>query len=270
MPASSFAPENCVFINCPFDEEYFQNYFFVVMFTITYCGFRPRCARESYGAALREDAISERLEECSLGFHDVTTRWVEIELPRTGLFSFYLKKPVVRMPRYNMAYELGRFLELKLSAIARAARATSAAIDQRASADELKRLHNDEEATKRRAKLQTLIVTQSTVDEVDKCFSDIKGRGIVHYEGKRHKLIGELRSWLQEVLRLRRTNPNDPILKCELAEAIEKDYTDWHKKFVTDIAKINRKPADISFDDVHRLMIEFIDARISSRLGAAA
>jgi len=87
--------EEGVFINCPFDARY-ETLFNAVAFTVTDCGFTPRCALEA------EDSGEERIRkikriirECRYGIHDISR--VEVD-------------PESSLPRFNMPLELGLFL----------------------------------------------------------------------------------------------------------------------------------------------------------------
>jgi hypothetical protein len=85
-----------VFINCPFDDEY-KPLFQAAAFTVTRCGFIPRCAKETEDSSEpRLNKILRIIEQCRLGIHD---------LSRIGLDRGY--------PRFNMPFELGLFLGAK-------------------------------------------------------------------------------------------------------------------------------------------------------------
>ena len=87
-----------VFINCPFDDAY-KPLFESLVFAITHCGFRPRCALEvDDGSQVRVDKIFQIIEECRFGLHDLS----RAELDRSS-----------RLPRFNMPLELGMFLAAK-------------------------------------------------------------------------------------------------------------------------------------------------------------
>lgn len=85
------APLPGVFVNCPFDEEY-KPLFEAIVFAITACRYRVRCALEEVnGADIRFDKLTRIIDECSLSIHD---------LSRTELNHLDL-------PRFNMPFELG-------------------------------------------------------------------------------------------------------------------------------------------------------------------
>jgi hypothetical protein len=89
---------DCVFINCPFDEDY-HPIFQAIVFTISSCGFVPRCALEHEdGGQARIERIYHLIETCGHGIHDVS---------RTELDA------ANNLPRFNMPLELGVFLGVK-------------------------------------------------------------------------------------------------------------------------------------------------------------
>lgn len=86
-----------VFINCPFDDNY-KDLFDAILFSIYFCGCKPRCALEiDDGAQVRLEKIFSIIEECDLGIHDIS---------RTELNSNNL-------PRFNMPFEFGIFMGAK-------------------------------------------------------------------------------------------------------------------------------------------------------------
>lgn len=95
MPASPAGYELAVFINCPFDPEY-RPLFRALVFTVSECGLKARCALEIDDAGdTRIDKIQRLIEGCRYGIHD---------LSRTELDT------ANRLPRFNMPLELGLFL----------------------------------------------------------------------------------------------------------------------------------------------------------------
>ncbi len=87
-----------VFVNCPFDDK-FQPLFRAIVFSISDCGFIPRCALEiDDGSQVRIDKIFKIIGECKFGIHDIS---------RTDLDT------KTRLPRFNMPLELGMFLATK-------------------------------------------------------------------------------------------------------------------------------------------------------------
>lgn len=87
-----------VFINCPFDDDYAAS-FQALIFVVSACGFRARCAREMDDASeTRLDKLYGIIESCRYGIHD---------LSRTEL------DPTYELPRFNMPLELGLFLGAK-------------------------------------------------------------------------------------------------------------------------------------------------------------
>jgi hypothetical protein len=87
-----------VFINCPFDGAYLP-FFHAIVFTVTRCGFKPRCALEVIDSGgTRIAKIEKLIEECPIGIHDIS---------RTELSE------ASGLPRFNMPLELGLFLGAK-------------------------------------------------------------------------------------------------------------------------------------------------------------
>lgn len=76
--------EQNVFLNCPFDNQYFP-FFQAAVFSIVDCGFTVRCALEvSDASQVRIHKIYDLIAECKLGIHDLSrTRLDEqFKLPR--------------------------------------------------------------------------------------------------------------------------------------------------------------------------------------------
>jgi hypothetical protein len=81
-----------VFINCPFDIEYWP-IFEAIVFAVIAAGFAPRCALEELDSGtLRLDKIGRLIRRCRYGIHDLS----RIEL-----------SPSTDLPRFNMPFELG-------------------------------------------------------------------------------------------------------------------------------------------------------------------
>ena len=89
---------SCVFINCPFDDEY-SDVRNAIVFAVFDCGFIPRCALEEDNAGnIRFEKIQNIISECKFGVHDIS---------RTELDAHN------NLPRFNMPLELGVFLGAK-------------------------------------------------------------------------------------------------------------------------------------------------------------
>lgn len=87
-----------VFINCPFDPQY-KDLFEAIVFAVSDCGFRPRCALEvDDGSQIRIEKIFNIISDCRFGIHDIS----KTELDEGTL-----------LPRFNMPLELGMFLGAK-------------------------------------------------------------------------------------------------------------------------------------------------------------
>jgi hypothetical protein len=96
MPNQDYS--NCVFINCPFDDEY-RPLYHAMIFSIFDCGYVARCAREtSDGSQARINRIESIIRESRYGIHDISKTEPDDD---TGL------------PRFNMPLELGLFLGAK-------------------------------------------------------------------------------------------------------------------------------------------------------------
>jgi hypothetical protein len=91
--------ENNVFINCPFDNEYFT-LLRPLLFTIIYCGYNPRIALERFDSAeIRLDKIKQLIDESILSIHDLS------KIKSTKKNEYY---------RLNMPFEIGLDLGCKL------------------------------------------------------------------------------------------------------------------------------------------------------------
>jgi len=87
-----------VFINCPFDPQYWP-LLEVIVFTVLACGFRPRSALEAAGSGdVRLEKILRLIDESRLGIHDIS----RVELDRDN-----------GLPGFNMPFELGIFVGAK-------------------------------------------------------------------------------------------------------------------------------------------------------------
>ena|SRR6266446_7894154 len=100
MPDSGASTHRDVFVNCPFDSDYKQQ-FNALIFTIYDCGFYPRCALEAVDSGqLRFQKICQLILKSPYGIHDLS----RIELD-----------PSTQLPRFNMALaHLSQFLTLNL------------------------------------------------------------------------------------------------------------------------------------------------------------
>jgi hypothetical protein len=95
MRKLSLSAAPAVFINCPFDPSY-RPLFDSIVFAVMALGFEPRCALErDTGTQERLKKIVEIIHSCQFGIHDL---------------SFMHIDRSTRLPRYNMAFELGLFL----------------------------------------------------------------------------------------------------------------------------------------------------------------
>jgi hypothetical protein len=190
--------DTCVFINCPYDKDYTDRFFWRIVFTLLYCDVWPRCARENYGGGLREHYISELIKHCGLGFHDVSPIWRNLEAssnPNNGGAAHSSLPPTAAfLPRYNTPYELGRYIEIKNGI-----------------APDLGRR-------------QAYIVTSTASRLIHEYFSDLSGCAIQDYLGDPSRLILVTQSWINSV-----------SLKkgkyCASPRDIEAAYEEWMAEF---------------------------------------
>lgn len=90
--------ENSVFINCPFDPDYWP-LFEAIVFAAYDCGFFPRCALEvDDSSQVRIEKITSMIRGCRLSIHDISRIEVDGDPP---------------LPRFNMPLELGIFMGAK-------------------------------------------------------------------------------------------------------------------------------------------------------------
>ena len=90
--------EESVFINCPFDNEYYP-LFEATIFTIHDCGFIARCSEEiNDSSQVRVEKLFQMIADCKYGIHDIS----RTELDKEN-----------NLPRFNMPLELGYFLAAK-------------------------------------------------------------------------------------------------------------------------------------------------------------
>jgi hypothetical protein len=87
-----------IFVNCPFDPQY-KNLFEAIIFAVSACKFRPRCALEvDDSSQIRIEKIFSIISDCKFGIHDIC----KTELDEAN-----------QLPRFNMPLELGMFLGAK-------------------------------------------------------------------------------------------------------------------------------------------------------------
>jgi hypothetical protein len=139
-----------VFVNCPFSSDY-QPIFRAILFSVYACGFRPRSALEiSDSSENRLGKIEGIIRESRFGIHDISF----MEIDRS-----------TKLPRFNMAFELGLFL---------AAKSFGSGPQRRKVA-----LIFDRDGYRYRDAL-----------------SDISGQDIARHSGDADKAIHEVRDWL--------------------------------------------------------------------------
>lgn len=85
--------EKNVFINCPFDKDYYIPFLRPLLFTIIYLGYNPRIATESFDSGeIRIQKIGKLIEDSKFSIHDL---------------SRIQAKEKDEIFRLNMAFELG-------------------------------------------------------------------------------------------------------------------------------------------------------------------
>jgi hypothetical protein len=99
MPNPRSPTDRGVFVNCPFDPDY-KEQFNAIIFAVYDCGFYPRCGLEAADSGeVRFEKICELIRECRYGIHDLSR--IEID-------------SATQLSRFNMPLELGLFLGAKL------------------------------------------------------------------------------------------------------------------------------------------------------------
>lgn len=90
--------ENSVFVNCPFDSQYWP-LFEAITFSVYELGYYPRCALEvDDSSQVRIQKITEIIRGCRLSIHDISRTETDGTPP---------------LPRFNMPLELGLFMGAK-------------------------------------------------------------------------------------------------------------------------------------------------------------
>jgi hypothetical protein len=112
MSAATY--ENSVFVNCPFDPEYWP-LFEAITFSVYDCGYFPRCALEvDDGSQARIQKITDIIKACRLSIHDISRTQPDGTPP---------------LPRFNMPLELGLFMGAKVFGAARHKRKAAMILD---------------------------------------------------------------------------------------------------------------------------------------------
>jgi len=88
-----------VFVNCPFDNEYFK-LLKPLLFTLIYIGLKPRISETSDSGEVRLHKIKEMMEDSKFSIHDLSRM-----------------EPLTddKLPRFNMPFECGIDFGIKLS-----------------------------------------------------------------------------------------------------------------------------------------------------------
>jgi len=201
MPVQAAGP--AVFINCPFDSAY-RPLFDAMVFTIERCGFAPRCAMEvDDSAGTRIDKIMGLIGQCPLGIHDIS---------RTDL------DPGLKLPRFNMPFELGLFLGAS-------------------------RFGNREQKKKR------CLVLDKERYRYQKFLSDIAGQDIHSHDDRPESVISEVRDFL-------RANSGGRSLPS--GKIIRTDFGRFEKEKSTICAKLDLDPDRLIFLDLVNLIAYYL------------
>lgn len=81
MATISASYSKSVFINCPFDPTW-QDNFRAIVFTIIACGFKPRCSLEQDDTGdVRIQKIMEIIEQCQFSIHDLSKENARLNMP---------------------------------------------------------------------------------------------------------------------------------------------------------------------------------------------
>ncbi len=87
-----------VFINCPFDSDYYQ-LLKPLLFTVIFCGLKPKLSETLDGDDIRIRQIQDLIHESKYSIHDI---------------SRIVPKTKKSLPRFNMPFELGLDLGCKM------------------------------------------------------------------------------------------------------------------------------------------------------------
>jgi hypothetical protein len=184
-----------VFINCPFSADY-QPIFRAILFSVFYCGYRPRCALEvSDSTEDRLSKIEGIIRECRFGIHDI---------------SFVNIDPKTKLPRFNMAFELGMFFAAKRFG-------------------------------SHKQKQKTALVLDTQPYRYRKSLSDISGQDIGVHKGVQKTAIREVRDWLSTYHR-----GSDPIPGGDF---ISKQYRKFSRQLPDTLEKKKLSAYEGTFSD---------------------
>ena len=89
-----------VFINCPFDSDYYS-LLKSLLFTVIFCGLKPKLSETNDGDDIRVRQIQKLINESKYSIHDL---------------SRIIPKTKKELPRFNMPFELGLDLGCKMYA----------------------------------------------------------------------------------------------------------------------------------------------------------
>ena len=183
-----------VFINCPFDPSYLP-VFHAIVFSVMALGFEPRCALErETGTQERLKKILDIIRTCEFGIHDL---------------SFMRVDPSTKLPRYNMAFELGLFLGCS------------------------------EFGGKSHAGKSCLILDRERW-RYQKSLSDLSGRDIQQHQGNPKQAIVAVRNWLVTESQLRGRPGGAYIVK---------QYDQFRKQLPSLCSSVKLRASELPFKD---------------------
>jgi hypothetical protein len=181
----------CVFVNCPFSPDY-QPIFRAILFAVYACEFRPRSAWEiSDSSQNRLAKIAAIIRESKFGIHDISMMELDAK---------------TRLPRFNMAFELGLFLAAKSF------------------------------GTRQQTRKVALILDKEGYRYRD-ALSDISGQDIAPHGGDTEKAIHEVRNWL-DTSRTHKTSLPGGAYITKRYEAFSRDLPSASEKQKLDAANL--------------------------------
>jgi hypothetical protein len=187
-----------VFINCPFSPDY-QPIFRAILFAVYACTFRPRCALEIADSSENRLAkIEGIIRQSRFGIHDI---------------SFMGIDSATKLPRLNMAFELGLFLAAKSFGSGRQKRKVGLILDRSG--------YRYREA-----------------------LSDISGQDIAFHRGDPRRAIREVRDWLDTCQRGSYSLPG--------GEHLGNEYERFRRQLPRASKEIKLNPSELTYADLCR------------------
>ena len=101
-----------VFINCPYDKEYF-NFFQLLVYFCFFFSYEPCFASEDFSSSSRIQKIEEMIEQSSIGIHDISRIKLTDNHPRFNMpFELgmdYMQRPQNTQVKWSMSKRITRF-----------------------------------------------------------------------------------------------------------------------------------------------------------------